>query len=95
VPVSVRFEWDPNAMENIKHEAMRNWAAQVDETLAAVRCPAHPDGRMRVAKEGDDYRITGCCRKGLEAAEAATGLNVQWPEGSGDAADTGESKESE
>lgn len=70
--MGVRFEWDPNAVQKLEREVLRNAAPHFNRAVVSVRCPDHPEARFGVEAAGDHWQLTGvCCQKGKALAEQA------------------------
>lgn len=69
--MEIKIHWDAAAF---RRETMRLMDNMVHEAVGRARCPDHPSERMRAEKTGSkDWIITGCCEKGIEAANRETG----------------------
>ncbi len=75
----MKFEWNPNAANEIKRMAVRNMEGPAREAVEATVC-LEPGKQPRLVRDGDELRIEDfCCRKVAEAAARNAGFgNITW-----------------
>jgi hypothetical protein len=74
------FKPKPGYERQLKKQIEQNLGPAVRGAVRSVKCPDHPDhDPPDVVRDGDDWQIVACCKRGAELAAKAAGLGeVTW-----------------